>query len=54
MRVSDPVLRHPSTEDFLKAAERAGIPRIAEQNAPSFEGVSYQQLTIRDGRRESS
>lgn len=54
MRVSDPVLRHPSTEDFLEAAERAGIPRIAEQNAPPFEGVSYQQFTIRNGRRESS
>ncbi|WP_108260079.1 GMC family oxidoreductase N-terminal domain-containing protein [Mangrovicoccus ximenensis] len=54
MRVSDPVMRHPATEDFVAAAEAAGIPRIAELNAPPFEGVSYQQFTIRGGRRESS
>jgi len=54
MRVSDPVIRHPATTDFLKAATTLGIPAIAELNAPPFEGVAYQQFTIREGRRESS
>ena len=31
-----------------------GIPEIADLNAPPFEGVSYQQFTIRNGRRETS
>lgn len=30
------------------------LPSFAEQNAPPFDGVSYQQFGIRNGRRESS
>lgn len=54
MRVSDPVVHHPSTEAFVAAAESIGIPRIEGLNRPPFEGVSYQQFTIRNGKRESS
>ena len=54
MYVSDPVLRHPSTEDFIQAAGQHGIAAISELNAAPFEGISYQQFTIRNGRRESS
>lgn len=54
MTVSDPVIRHPSTEDFVAAARNVGIAEIRGLNAPPFEGVSYQQFTIRGGRRESS
>ncbi|MBB5406366.1 choline dehydrogenase [Paraburkholderia sp. WC7.3g] len=54
MCVSDPVLQHPTTDDFVEAAARAGIPRAADLNGPPHEGVGYQQFTIRDGRRHSS
>ena len=54
MSVSDPVQRHPVTDDFLRAAVRVGVPEIPNLNAPPFEGVSYQQFTIRNGRRETS
>ena len=54
MRVSDPVQRHPSTDDFVRSAVAIGIPEIPSLNAPPFEGVAYQQFTIRDGRRETS
>ncbi|RDD71134.1 GMC family oxidoreductase [Paracoccus versutus] len=54
LAVSDPVIRHPSTEDFVAAAVRNGIPEIRGLNAPPYEGVSYQQFTIRGGRRESA
>ncbi|WP_022681793.1 GMC family oxidoreductase [Sphingobium bisphenolivorans] len=54
MYVSDPVIRHPSTTDFLNAATSLGIEAIKELNAPPHEGVAYQQFTIRGGRRESS
>lgn len=54
LRVSDPVLRHPSSEAFIEAAVRLGIPRVPDLNGPPHEGVSYQQFNIRDGRRESA
>ena len=54
MSVSDPVQRYPVTDDFLRSAVRVGIPEIPDLNAPPFEGVSYQQFTIRNGRRETS
>ena len=54
MSVSDPVQRHPVTDDFLRSAVRVGIPEIRGLNEPPYEGVSYQQFTIRNGRRETS
>ena len=54
LTVSDPATRHPVTDDFITAAGRVGIPHIAELNGPPFEGISYQQFTIRGGRRDSS
>lgn len=54
LSVTDPVERHPTTDDFLKSLRAMGIREIPSFNAPPFEGVSYQQFTIRDGRRETS
>lgn len=54
LTVSDPVLRHPATEDFVAAAVKAGIAEIPSLNAPPFEGVAYQQFTIRNGKRHST
>ena len=54
LTVSDPATRHPLTDDFIAAAVRVGIPHIPELNGPPFEGISYQQFTIRRGRRDST
>ncbi len=52
--VSDPVERHPVTRDFLTSVAALGIPEIEGLNFPPFEGVAYQQFTIRKGKRETS
>jgi choline dehydrogenase len=52
--VSAPVTHHPTTDDFIEAATHVGIPRLEELNAPPYEGVAYQQFTIRNGRRQST
>ncbi len=54
LTVSDPATRHPLTDDFITAATRVGVPHIPELNGPPFEGISYQQFTIRGGRRDST
>lgn len=54
LRVSDPVMRSPAIEVFIRAADSVGIPHIPDLNAPPYEGVDFQQHTIRDGRRETS
>lgn len=54
LSVSDPVERHPSAADFLKSVKAIGIPEIRSLNAPPYEGVSFQQFTIRKGKRETS
>lgn len=53
-KVSDPVLRHPTSEAFIAAAQRHGIERIADLNGPPFEGVAFQQFSIGDGRRHTA
>ncbi len=52
--VTEPVIKHPSTDDFLEAAVSLGIPSLPELNAPPFEGVAYQQFNIDHGRRVTS
>ncbi|UQP09499.1 GMC family oxidoreductase N-terminal domain-containing protein [Burkholderia cepacia] len=54
LHVSDAAISHPSADDFIAAAEQAGIARSADLNGPPYEGVAYRQYTIRDGRRHSS
>ncbi|MBT0781863.1 GMC family oxidoreductase N-terminal domain-containing protein [Paracoccus sp. pheM1] len=54
LRVSDPRQKHPTIEDYLRAAENAGVPRVGDLNAPPYEGADFHQHTIRDGRRETS
>ena len=54
LAVTEPVIKHPTTDDFLEAAVKLGIPRLPELNAPPFEGVAYQQFNIEDGRRVTS
>ncbi|HKN11004.1 MAG TPA: GMC family oxidoreductase N-terminal domain-containing protein, partial [Pseudomonadota bacterium] len=52
--VSDPVVRHRSSYDFIEAATRLGIPRTDDLNGPLHDGVGFMQHTIRDGQRHSA
>ena len=51
MGVSDITPPDPLCDDFINAAERLGIPRNADFNGPSQEGVGYFQLCLRRGLR---
>jgi choline dehydrogenase-like flavoprotein len=42
------------TRRFLEAAERVGIPRIADYNGPEQDGASLCQVTQKNGRRWSA
>lgn len=44
---------HPLCEAFMQGCESVGIPRTADYNADTQEGVSYTQRTI-EGRRRMS
>ena len=54
LRVEDE--KHPRrlTHEFLAAAERAGVPRIADYNGPEQDGCAMAQVTQRNGRRWSA
>ena len=47
-------LAHPICERFLGAAEDLGLPRVADFNGPSMEGVGHYQINTRDGLRMST
>lgn len=44
---------HPVTAAAVAAAQEAGIPFNDDHNGAELDGVSFCQLTIRDGRRHS-
>lgn len=52
--VSDPVVRHPASADFIEAAARVGIPRTEDLNGEVHDGVGFMQHNIRKGRRQSA
>jgi len=45
---------HPLCEVFLRAGVEAGIPRNADFNGESQEGVGHYEITVRGGRRVST
>lgn len=45
---------HPVSEEFIKAAQDAGLPLNADYNDGEQEGVGYFQRTIKNGLRKSS
>jgi len=53
LNVMDATSPRPLTEQFLAAAERTGIPRIADYNGPEQDGASAAQITQRGGKRLS-
>jgi len=54
LKVSDIPDRREICEAFIAAAEQSGIPRNADYNGASQEGVGYFQTTSRNGRRCSA
>jgi choline dehydrogenase-like flavoprotein len=54
LNVADERSPRPLTRRFLEAAERVGIPRIADYNGPEQDGASLCQVTQKNGRRWSA
>jgi choline dehydrogenase len=54
LRVADQRSPSPLSEDYLAAAEAAGLTRNRDFNGPVQEGVGLYQVTQRGGRREST
>jgi choline dehydrogenase len=54
LSVSEVRIRHPLTEAWIKAATEAGIPRCADLNGETAEGVDYVQASQKNGWRHSS
>lgn len=52
--VSDIHERHPICDAFIDGADSLGVPRNADYNGASQEGVAYYQRTIRNGVRHSA
>ncbi len=52
--ISDPLIRHAASEDFIAAAQGVGIPRTDDLNGERHDGVGFMQHNIRRGRRHSA
>lgn len=46
--------RHPLFESLYEAAQQAGIPANEDYNGAEIDGVGWEQLNIRDGKRLST
>jgi choline dehydrogenase len=54
LNVSDVTQRHEVSDDVIEACVEAGIPRNDDVNGESQEGVTYYQLTVKNGQRCSA
>jgi choline dehydrogenase len=54
LNVSDVTQTHQISDAVVEACVEAGIPRSADVNGPEQEGVSYYQLTVKNGQRCSA
>ncbi|HEY3799833.1 MAG TPA: GMC family oxidoreductase N-terminal domain-containing protein [Caulobacteraceae bacterium] len=54
LNVSDVTQRHEVSDAVVEACVEAGIPRNADVNGADQEGVSYYQLTVKNGQRCSA
>lgn len=52
--VSDPLVKSPSSFDFIEAAARLGHERREDMNGAAHDGVGFMQHTIKGGRRHSA
>lgn len=53
LNVSDPQDRHPISDAVIRAGVEAGIPFNDDINGEAQDGISYFQMTIKNGRRWS-
>jgi choline dehydrogenase len=54
LNVTNVAMKYPISEAYIDAAESIGIPRLADINGETQRGISYMQVTMKDGRRWSS
>lgn len=54
LNVSDVTTKHPVSDAVVEACIEAGIPRNEDVNGEDQEGVSYYQLTVKNGQRHSA
>jgi choline dehydrogenase len=52
--VGDTPMRHPVSNAIVEAFQQAGIPRAADLNDNTREGVSFTRLNTKNGRRRSA
>jgi choline dehydrogenase len=54
LKVSDATTRHPISDAVVQAGIEAGLPFNDDVNGESQDGISYFQLTVKNGRRWSA
>ena len=54
LNISDVTTKHPVSDAVVEACVEAGIPRNHDVNGENQEGVSYYQLTVKNGQRHSA
>ncbi|MFZ3007632.1 MAG: GMC family oxidoreductase N-terminal domain-containing protein [Phenylobacterium sp.] len=54
LNISDVTTKHPVSDAVVEACVEAGIPRNEDVNGENQEGVSYYQLTVKNGQRQSA
>ena len=54
LNVSDVTQKHEVSDDVIEACVEAGIPRTDDVNGAEQEGVTYYQLTVKNGQRCSA
>jgi choline dehydrogenase len=54
LNVSDVTQTHAVSDDVIEACVEAGLPRNPDVNGADQEGVSYYQLTVKNGQRCSA
>jgi choline dehydrogenase len=54
LNVSDVTQTHPVSDAVVEACVEAGLPRSADVNGADQEGVTYYQLTVKNGQRCSA
>ena len=53
LNVSDPDDRHPISDAVIRAGVEAGMPFNDDINGAAQDGISYFQMTVKNGRRWS-
>jgi choline dehydrogenase len=54
LHVTSPAIKHPASQDFVKAGVALGLTERQDLNDAEQEGTGFLHFTIRDGRRHST